>query len=92
MRVAFTGHEALVFNDYMDLATGRTLHAEPGQIYDVAPASGRPVPDFPSLPWFVVAEREPAPESEPQVEPEPEPADDRQDVPDSGDEPEPAQF
>ena len=48
---AYNGHEALTFTDYLDLATGKTLHAEPGEVYDVAPASGRVVPDFPD-PWF----------------------------------------
>ena len=48
---AFNGHEALTFTDYMDLETGKTLHAEPGGTYDVAPASGRNVPDIPEG-WF----------------------------------------
>lgn len=48
---AYNGHEALTFTDYLDLGTGKTLRAEPGGIYDVAPASGRAVPDVPE-PWF----------------------------------------
>ena len=48
---AYTGHEALTFTDYLDLETGKTLHAEPGGTYDVAPASGRVVPEVPE-PWF----------------------------------------
>lgn len=55
MRAAYTGHEALTFSDYTDLETGKTLHAEPGRSYDVAPASGRVVPEMPE-PWFVAAE------------------------------------
>ena len=51
MRAAYTGHEALTFSDYTDLTTGMTLRAEPGQVYDIAPASGRVVPEFPE-PWF----------------------------------------
>ena len=51
MRVAYNGHEALTFTDYLDLETGRTLHAEPGGTYDIAPASGHVVPEVPE-PWF----------------------------------------
>ena len=51
---AYNGSEALTFSDYVDLETGRTLHAEPGHVYDVAPASGRVVPEFPE-PWFTPA-------------------------------------
>lgn len=46
-----------MFHDYFDLATGRTLVAEPGGTYDVAPSGGRLVPDLPH--WFVPVE-EPA--------------------------------
>lgn len=52
---AYTGHEALTFQDYLDLGTGKTLAAEPGRTYDVAPASGRLVPDIPQG-WFTPAE------------------------------------
>ena len=48
---AYTGHEALTFTDYLDLESGKTLHAEPGGTYDIAPASGRGVPDIPQG-WF----------------------------------------
>jgi hypothetical protein len=51
---AYTGHEALTFPDYLDLGTGKTLAAEPGGTYDVAPASGRLVPDTPTG-WFTRA-------------------------------------
>ena len=85
MRVAYVGHEALTFADYIDLEAGRTLHAEPGRVYDIAPASGRVVPEVPE-PWFVAVvvpswdtlelERqlasEPAPEAEASLVPEPE--------------------
>lgn len=87
MRAAYVGHEALTFNDYLDVDTGRTLLAESGGVYDIIPASGHQVPDFPS-PWFVAAESEPEPEavSEPDLAGEP------QDLPEPGSEPEPAQF
>ena len=74
MRVAYAGHEALTFSDYTDLGTGRTLHAEPGGVYDITPASGRVVPEVPE-PWFVPAE-ETVPDlwsAEPDVVPDPEP-------------------
>ena len=89
MRVAYTGHEALTFQDYLDLETGRTLRAEPGQVYDIAPASGRTVPEVPH-PWFIAigwapapwpAEPDAVPETEPDTEPGPEP--------EPGNEPEP---
>ena len=66
MRAVYAGHEALTFKDYIDLETGRTLHAEPGGVYDIMPASGRNVDDIPA-PWFVpagppkVTKRVPAP-------------------------------
>jgi hypothetical protein len=75
MRVAYAGHEALTFSDYMDLETGRTLYAEPGGSYDIAPASGRVVPEVPE-PWFTRVQGEPAPlpwAAEPDAVPEPEP-------------------
>ena len=50
-RAVYSGHETLTFMDYLDLETGRTLLAEPGRVYDVAPAGGRPVPALP--PGFV---------------------------------------
>ena len=90
MRVAYTGHEALTFTDYIDLEAGKTLHAEPGGVYDIAPASGRNVLEVPE-PWFVrvvlpslgvwigvgrelTDEGTPEPELTPDVVPEPDPA------------------
>jgi hypothetical protein len=55
VRAAYGHYEALTFSDYLDLDTGKTLHAEPGRTYDIAPASGRVVPEFPE-PWFTAAE------------------------------------
>ena len=75
MRVAYGGQEALTFMDYIDTATGRTLHAEPGGVYDIIPA-GRPVDEYPA-PWFTPVEGEPEPQAwvpEPDAVPEPEPA------------------
>lgn len=58
MLAFYTGHETLTFPDYLDLETGKTLTAGPReQPYDVAPASGRLVPDFPAG-WFVPADPE----------------------------------
>ena len=54
---AYNGHEALTFPDYLDLDTGKTLYAEPGRTYDIAPASGHVVPGFP-VPWFGFADDE----------------------------------
>jgi hypothetical protein len=74
VRVAYTGHEALTFSDYLDLETGKTLHAEPGRSYDITPASGRVVPEVPE-PWFAAVQDEPAPEvwaAEPDAVPDPE--------------------
>ena len=55
MRAAYNGIEVLTFNDYIDLETGRTLTAEPGGTYDIAPASGHAVDEVPA-PWFTAAE------------------------------------
>jgi hypothetical protein len=57
VRVLYTHHEALTFSDYTDLETGGTLHAVPGRVYDITPASGRVVPGFPT-PWFDFADEE----------------------------------
>jgi len=57
VRAVYTGHETLTFTDYLDGETGRTLTAEPGGVYEVAPASGRMVPDIPTG-WFVPADPE----------------------------------
>jgi hypothetical protein len=69
----------LTFGDYTDLETGRALRAEPGGVYDIVPASGRVVPEFPE-PWFarvaavswdtLELARELASEPEPAPEPE----------------------
>jgi hypothetical protein len=52
MRVVYAHHEPLTFTDYLNLETGQTLAAVPGGTYDIAPASGRVVPELPE-PWFV---------------------------------------
>jgi hypothetical protein len=57
VRVAYAGHEALTFSDYIDLEAGKTLHARPGRVYDIAPASGRVVPEVPE-PWFIAVNDE----------------------------------
>ena len=98
MRVAYTGHEALTFTDYIDLEAGKTLHAEPGGVYDIAPASGRNVLEVPE-PWFAAVTGEtPAPQvwaAEPDVipEPAPEPAPEPDEAQDNLEPaPEPSQF
>jgi hypothetical protein len=69
VRAVYTGHEVLTFSDYLDLETGRTLTAVPGGTYDMAPASGRLVPDVPAG-WFAPAvEDEPQNEQDEQAEP-----------------------
>ena len=88
MRAGYNGQEALTFNDYTDLQTGKTLHAVPGGTYDIAPASGHVVPEVPE-PWFTLLPEEdpyaaepaadaawdgPVPVTEPEPELEPEPA------------------
>ena len=60
MRAAYTGQEALTFSQYMDTGTGRTLHAEPGGIYEVMPASGHVVPEIPAA-WFVPVDEQDQP-------------------------------
>jgi hypothetical protein len=45
--VRYTGQHAGTLPDYLDLQTSTTLTVEPGGVYDVAPASGRLVPDIP---------------------------------------------
>ena len=47
-RVRYTGVHAGTLMDYTDLETGRALTAVPGGVYDVAPASGRAVPEMPA--------------------------------------------
>lgn len=88
MRVAYTGHEALTFTDYIDMEAGRTLHAEPGGMYDIAPASGRVVPEIPE-PWFVLVAPEAPARSVPEPEPAPPGPDEAQDDPEPL---EPSQF
>lgn len=58
VKAAYTGAEALTFNDYIDLGTGLILAVVPGGVYDVAPASGRMVPDVPPG-WFTPVEDKP---------------------------------
>jgi hypothetical protein len=75
VRAAYAGQETLTFNDYIDLGTGKTLHAEPGGVYDITPASGRLVDEVPAQ-WFTAIEGEPAPQvwaAEPDAAPEPVP-------------------
>jgi hypothetical protein len=55
MRVVYVHHEPLTFTDYLNLDTGQTLSAVPGETYDIAPASGHVVPEVPE-PWFTAAE------------------------------------
>jgi hypothetical protein len=50
----YVHHEPLTFPGYLDLDTGRTLEAEPGRTYDIAPAGGTSAPDIPG-PWFTAA-------------------------------------
>jgi hypothetical protein len=87
---AYTGHETLTFSDYLDMGTGRTLRAEPGQVYDIIPASGRLVADVPEA-WFTRTEPavdEAAPEAAAESVTEP-----GADEPPAGtDEPQPQQF
>ena len=54
---SYHGHETLSFPDYLDLGTGKTLHAEPGGVYDITPVSGRPVDEVPA-PWFTAVDPE----------------------------------
>ena len=87
---AYTGHETLTFPDYLDLGTGKTLTAEPREEpYDIAPASGRLVPDMPEG-WFTVTDGEDRGEEEaaPGEAPEPVPGGE----PDGTDGGEPQQF
>lgn len=38
--VTYYGHETRIYLHYTDINTGRTLVAQPGQTYNVAPAGG----------------------------------------------------
>ena len=78
VRAAYTGNEALTFGQFIDLGTGKTLHAEPGGVYEVIPASGHVVPEIPAA-WFVPVDDQdqPAPDLwsvDGEAEPEQEPA------------------
>lgn len=92
---AYTGHEVLTFPDYADLETGRTLTAEPGGVYDVAPASGRLVPDIPAG-WFTPVEGQERSEEEAEpgeaADPAPEPEAAEQRPEESPADQEPQQF
>ena len=88
MRAVYTGHEALTFTDYLDLDTGKTLHAEPGRVYDITPASGRAAEGVPA-PWFIPLGEAWTPVALTEPEPQPEPSPEPQDVPEPGTEPEP---
>jgi hypothetical protein len=41
--VTFYGHVTMTYPDYIDTSTGKTLVCQPGQTYNVVPASGHPV-------------------------------------------------
>jgi hypothetical protein len=40
--VTYNGHYTVTYMDYIDTATGKTLVCQPGQTYNVTPASGHP--------------------------------------------------
>jgi len=40
-RFTFTGEAPQVYPQYLDVEQGRTLVAEPGRTYDIAPADGQ---------------------------------------------------
>ena len=54
--VTYTGAESLTYSGYVDLATGRTLTADPGGTYDVAPVNAGP--EVPADGRFVLVEEE----------------------------------
>ena len=98
MRAAYVHHEALTFSDYIDGETGKTLHAEPGRVYEVTPASGHVVPEIPAA-WFVPVDEDDqadpdrwpvGPEAEGGTEPEPETGNDEPGT--EQDPPEPSEF
>jgi hypothetical protein len=41
----FTGTVSKIFAEYLDLERGGTLEAEPGGVYNIAPAQGHTLPD-----------------------------------------------
>lgn len=47
--VRFNGHDTMTYPDHIDLATGKTLVAVPGQSYATAAAPGRN-PGLPAVP------------------------------------------
>lgn len=40
--VTYYGHVTMTYMDYIDLGTGKTLVCQPGQTYNIVPASGNP--------------------------------------------------
>ncbi len=54
--VTYTGAERLTYSGYVDLATGRTLTADPGGTYDIAPVNAGP--EVPADGRFVLVEEE----------------------------------
>ena len=85
MRVAYVGHEALTFTDYIDLETGQTLRAEPGGATTSPPCPGGSSPRSPgpgscrrravepAALWPAEPDAIPEPETAPDPEPAPEP-------------------
>ena len=61
MPFSFSGDQALIYPSYIDNATGRTLTAQPGGIYDMRAAGsmGYPVPPADGR-WAVVTPAAPA--------------------------------
>ena len=89
-RVRYTGPHPGTLGDYIDLGTGRALTVEPGKVYDVAPASGRAVPEVPGHCVAVGGgDRRPT-RLKPAAEPEAESAKDAESS-EEEDEPEPAE-
>lgn len=62
MKVTYSGHRTLWFPDYIDLATGQTLAAEPGCTYNIEPV-GYNAPSYP-VDGFTPAGDENEPEDE----------------------------
>ena len=56
MRVAYVGHEALTFTDYIDLETGQDAPRRTGPGVRHRPRVGRVVPEVPE-PWFIAVGR-----------------------------------
>lgn len=53
MKCTFTGEAVTTYAEYIDAEAGRTLVAEPGETYDIAPARGhaRDLPMPPDERW-----------------------------------------